>query len=290
MPSASIYSPYAIARQPLQNGALTLEKWRVPTGEVAAPPNNQHMLLFRLNDTNRRHFSRLEGQEFDGVWAQGSFGLVPAGVPIFCAWDYTSEAVVLFIDPMFMRRIALETDLLRPEQVELKSTHPTYDPVIERISKLLEQELITQNRDSPAIGNALYLESLTTALGIHLLRHYGAFQPKIIADTSGLSSSKLRQAIAYIHDHLDQDISLTAIATHLNMSPYHFSRWFKQSMGTPPYQYVIQQRIERAKGLLQRKDLSLANIALQCGFNSQSHLIRHFKQQIGVTPKQYRDL
>lgn len=286
---SEIYTPYEITRNSLQNDTLSLERWLVSPGEVDIPPRNQHMLVFQLNNTNRRHLIQLGGQEFDGVWQQSSFSLVPANVPLFCSWDYTIEKLVLLIDPMFIRRMALETDLLNPERVELKPIYPRYDAQIESIAKLFEQEL-ANNTESPVIGTSLYLDSLTTVLGIHLLRNYGVFQPKIITDTQGLPSSKLRQAIAYIQDHLEQDISLSAIAKYLDMSQYHFSRWFKQSMGVPPYEYVIQQRIERAKVLLQNKELSMADIALGCGFNSQSHLIRHFKKQVGITPKRYREL
>ncbi len=79
------------------------------------------------------------------------------------------------------------------------------------------------------------------------------------------------------------------MATQLGMSQYYFCRLFRQSMGLPPYRYVIQQRIERAKQLLRsERQRAIADIALDCGFSSQSHLARHFRQMTGVTPKAYR--
>ena len=287
---SEIYAPYAIARQTLQNGALTLERWATAPGALDAPPCSQHVLLFRLNDTNPRHSSRLAGKRYEGAWPKNAFGLVPVGVPIVCSWESPKEALALFIEPAFVKRIALETDLLDPDRVELQPLHPHYDAEIESIAKLLALEIPTGDPGNSPLGSALYLDSLTNVLGVHLLRRYCTFEPKTVADARGLSGSKLRQAIAYIHDNLDREISLGAIATHLGMSPYHFSRWFKQSMGVPPYRYALQQRIERAKVLLQHAKLSLADVALQCGFNSQSHLIHHFKKQTGMTPKQYREL
>ncbi|MGF1521631.1 MAG: helix-turn-helix domain-containing protein [Leptolyngbyaceae cyanobacterium] len=287
---SNIHTPYAITRQSLQNGALSLERWRVPPGHLTSPSWNHHTLMLQLSKTNRRHFIQLEGQEYAEVWPHGSFGLVPANSSLACSWEYTSEKLGVLIAPEFMQRLALETELLNPEHVELQPIRPHHDPAIESIVKLLDRELAAPNTGDFLIGSSLYLDSLTTALGIHLLRHYSAFELHTTTDINRLSSSKLRQAIAYIHDHLEQNISLQAIATYLGMSQYHFARWFKRSMGVPPYQYVIQRRIERAKGLLKNKNLNLADIALQCGFNSQGHLIRHFKKQVGMTPKQYREL
>ena len=71
------------------------------------------------------------------------------------------------------------------------------------------------------------------------------------------------------------------------MSPNYFARLFKQTTGITPHQYVIRCRIERAKELIQRGNLPLIEIATQVGFLDQSHLNRHFKRLVGVTPKTY---
>ena len=89
----------------------------------------------------------------------------------------------------------------------------------------------------------------------------------------------------YISDRLDRELSLNELAAIAQLSPYHFSRAFKQSTGISPHQYVIQQRIERAKQLVLQGKMSLADIAIACGFSHQSHLNRHFKRITGVTPK-----
>ncbi|MEP0914499.1 helix-turn-helix transcriptional regulator [Leptolyngbya sp. GB1-A1] len=59
-------------------------------------------------------------------------------------------------------------------------------------------------------------------------------------------------------------------------------------MGIPPHQYVIQQRVEKAKLMLKKMDIAIADIALQVGFSSQSHLTQHFKRSTRMTPKQIR--
>jgi AraC family transcriptional regulator len=87
---------------------------------------------------------------------------------------------------------------------------------------------------------------------------------------------------------IDRNIKLSDLAALLDMSQFHFSHMFKQSIGTSPYQYLIQQRIERAKQLLKQTNRSIMDIALECGFNSHSHLGQQFRQLTGITPKSYR--
>ena len=120
---------------------------------------------------------------------------------------------------------------------------------------------------------------------VHLLRRYTG-TTILERPTEGLPQYKLRQVLDYIHAHLEQDLSVEAIATLLKMSPYYFSRLFKQSTGLSPYQYIIQGRVERAKQLL-HQGLAIADIAYSVGFTSQSHLNRHFKRLVGVTPKAF---
>ena len=104
----------------------------------------------------------------------------------------------------------------------------------------------------------------------------------------GLPSRQLQQVLDYIDAHLDQEIKLADLAQLPDMSQFHFSRLFKQSLGLSPYQYLLQQRVERAKQLLKNTDRLIIDIALDCGFNSHSHLSKQFKQLTGMTPKAYR--
>ena len=146
---------------------------------------------------------------------------------------------------------------------------------------MLRSEL---HRGNSGMGQ-LYIESLTNALTVNLLRDYGGkLNPTY---DGGLNSSQLSRVTDYINDCLTQTIKVQDMAKLLGISRFHFSRLFKQTIGMSPHQYVMQQRIELAKQLL-KQDLAIADIALECGFNSHSHLGKYFRAMTGMIPKAYR--
>jgi len=87
-----------------------------------------------------------------------------------------------------------------------------------------------------------------------------------------------------------EDLRMDALAEVAGMSKYHFSRLFKDAVGVPPYRYVVQQRVEAARGLLLRTDLSVTQIALRAGFSSQSHLSTAFREHAGASPGELREM
>ena len=143
------------------------------------------------------------------------------------------------------------------------------------------------DRGSDGIGQ-LYIESLANALTINLLRNYSGTKPQVALYEGGLSDRALVRVTEYINEHVTQSIKLQDLAAYVGITQFHFSRLFKQSTGMSPHQYVMQQRIERAKQLLKKADMSIADIALNCGFSSQSHLGKYFRAMTGMTPRKYR--
>lgn len=93
--------------------------------------------------------------------------------------------------------------------------------------------------------------------------------------------------LEYIHTHFNQNLSLAELAALAQMSPNYFVTQFKKTIGLTPHQYVIHQRIECAKELLVKNKMAIAEVAYELGFSHQSHFTRHFKHQVGVTPKQF---
>ena len=92
----------------------------------------------------------------------------------------------------------------------------------------------------------------------------------------------------YIEASLEEGLTLAEFSAVAHMSPFHFSGLFKASTGLSPHRYVVDRRVERAKSLLQKTGLPLHEVARLAGFTDQSHLAKHFRRQLGVTPRRFR--
>ncbi|MEQ1867327.1 MAG: AraC family transcriptional regulator [Micropepsaceae bacterium] len=104
----------------------------------------------------------------------------------------------------------------------------------------------------------------------------------------GLSQRELRRVTDYVQEHLAEDPALGTLAQLVGLSPKHFSRVFRRSTGIGPNHWLVKQRVARARELLADKTLSIAQIALACGFADQSHLTVTFRRVTGTTPGRFR--
>ena len=136
-------------------------------------------------------------------------------------------------------------------------------------------------------GGKPYAEQLGGAVAARLARNYGAHGGGL-PRPGGLPAGKLRSVIRYIHAHLEDELLLPALADLLRMNVHSFLRSFRRSTGLPPHQYVMRQRIARAKALLDQTSLSLAEVALRSGFANQSNFTTAFRRIARLTPGAYR--
>ncbi|HKQ98661.1 MAG TPA: AraC family transcriptional regulator [Candidatus Polarisedimenticolia bacterium] len=97
----------------------------------------------------------------------------------------------------------------------------------------------------------------------------------------------VRRAREYLHDHRDEPIGLADLSRVASLSPYHLHRAFRRATGLPPHAYLVRLRVNRARDLL-RRGVAPAEVAHAAGFADQSHLTRHFRRLVGVTPARFR--
>jgi len=208
----------------------------------------------------------------------GGMTLVPMQHEHWGAWNQLHEGFAIALKPKLLTRNSAE--LLAVDHVELLPQKPLYDPLILQIGLALKADL-----ESHRPGGRLYAETMATALAVHILRNYSAHSHHSVRYVGALSATQLKRVTDYINEHLDQELSLQELAAIAQLSAYHFCRSFKRSTGLTPHQYVIRQRVERAKLLLKDGKMGISEVAIACGFTHQSHLNRHFKRLTGMTPK-----
>jgi AraC family transcriptional regulator len=92
----------------------------------------------------------------------------------------------------------------------------------------------------------------------------------------------------HIETNLETSVEIADLAAIAKLSPCHFARAFKLSVGTTPHEYLVDRRLEKAQELLAATDLPLAEIALATGFSDQSHFARRFRDHLGTTPSAFR--
>jgi AraC family transcriptional regulator len=262
--------------------AIHVQQHCQPAWETPECANTAHIVIVGLSSDlvqTERWFDGSRQQERIG--GRTNIAIVPAMVPHRSSWNQEASFSLLFLEPDRLTKIAYES--VTTERVELIPHYVMQDTLIDRIGQVLTAEL-TEDR----FGSQLLVDSLTTALSIHLLRHYSDWHKPLRDYQGGMPKRKLKQAIAYIHDHLADDLTITAISDELEMSQYYFSRLFKQSMGVSPYRYVVEQRIEAAKQMLKKTPLPISMIADRVGFANQNQLTIQFRNLTGTTPSNYR--
>jgi transcriptional regulator GlxA family with amidase domain len=104
----------------------------------------------------------------------------------------------------------------------------------------------------------------------------------------GLAPVALKRVLAYVEGHLAERVSIEQLAAVAGLSVFHFARAFKQSEGRTPHEHLVERRVAHAHRLLKETDTPLPEIALASGFADQSHLARHFKKRLGMSPRTFR--
>ncbi len=263
---------------------IVVEQFQHPLGEGRTYYSDEHAICLSLAPRPVHCLQIKGGKTHTSLYGKGDISVTPAKMPFFTRWDSEDRYLQIRITSQFIQTVGRETIDINSDRLELISEFRTRDRQLEVIGMMLLAELKQEN-----LGGRLYVESLANILAVHLIRQYATTQPQQIPIyEGGLPQRQLVQVLEYINEHLSQDIKLADLAAMLGMSQFHFSHLFKQSIGTPPYQYLLQQRVERAKQLLKQSDAQVVDIALECGFNSHSHLSKQFRQLVGMTPTAYR--
>jgi AraC family transcriptional regulator len=216
----------------------------------------------------------LEGLEVQ----PGEAAVVPAGRELRVMARTLTPIVMMWLDEAFIQQEAGGKQQTRVRFVE---EFAAQDPYLHRLASVMKAG--QRAGEAQAAG---YMRGIAPELAIYLATAYGRIANQSVSH--GLSPRRLERALLVIEERLCDSLLVDELAREVNMSPFHFSRMFKSSMGQSPHFYITLRRVERAKEMLAGSDLSLAKVSEALGYATQAHFTGVFRTHAGTTPRAYR--
>lgn len=228
-----------------------------------------------------------KGQTQDVLAQPGICWIVPTGTEERrIELKGSMESLHLYLPPTLIERSALADYNIDPVKAELAYAGGLPDPMLLQIGSAF-RSLLGRGMQST---DRLFVDGLQTALAAHLLGHYAVDRWKPPSKAPSLDPKRLKRVLDFIEARIAADISLDDLAAEACLSPFHFSRLFRDATGQTPHRYVTERRVQAARDKLALDHSSLVEIALDTGFGSQANFIRVFRKVTGLTPGQYREL
>src|SRR5499425_3091749 len=164
--------------------------------------------------------------------------------------------------------------------------HPQWKMTDARLSSLLAA--VNSERVAGFPSGRLFLDSVEQALAAALVNGYAVRHQPVRAFRGGLSPARLRRVKELVHAKMEDELRLHELAQSVGLSTAHFSEMFRKSTGETPHQFVLRLRVDRAKEMLRSAESRVLDVAIACGFKTQQHFARVFRQLCGATPTEYR--
>jgi AraC family transcriptional regulator len=163
-----------------------------------------------------------------------------------------------------------------------------------RVGKLVDARVgalaatVNAERIAGFPSGRLFLDSVEQALAVALVNGYAVRDRSVQTHRGGLGSARLRRIKEFVDAKIEDELTLCEMAQAVELSTAYFSRMFRKSTGETPHQFLLRQRLERAKLMLRSADGRVMDVAVACGFKSQQHFAQVFRHVCGVSPTEYR--
>ena len=260
---------------------VKLRSYRYTNLDRDVPPLSDYLIVvYRQGQTEMQR--KIESWQQDVV-APGDVSLLTRATTSHWLWQRDIDVVHVYLKQDLVERVSAEAYDRDVRGVELRDVLRVNDPVVQSIGVALADEVASDH-----LAGRLYADALATQLSVHLVRRYANVSFREPSVDEGLSPARARRVRDYIEAHIAEKPSLAELAAVVGASEYHFLRQFRRRFGRTPHAYVIERRVDLARRLLRRNDLSLAEIAAMSGFADQSHMTRLFQRVLGTTPAALR--
>lgn len=276
-PEAQISSVEQIGQK--ASDLLMLDFFESEPGEMPYQSYDQHHILLNLRTEPHRVENWRDGEHRDFTYHQNEIIVTPAGVKSGWKWHAKSKVIVITLEPEKLEKFAqAELGILLTNE-QLKNIPQFIDADITQAGIMLMQAL------NSGVGSAVMFESFARIFLVKLIQKYGLERTEELAFTQSFTAKHYKRVLDYVAENFSQNIVLEDMAREAGLSPFHFARLFKQTIGDSPYQFVMSYRVEQAKDMLGKTDLALIEIAQCCGFSDQAHFSRVFKNILAKPQK-----
>ena len=226
------------------------------------------------------------GERSERRWTgPGMVTMTPAGEPLHREIRGVPEVALLLLAPELLRETAQEFDGRHPDEATIVPCFAEPDREADRLVRLLLAEA-----ESPGPATSLVADTLARALAVQLLRFHSDAALRVAAPPVTIAAPHLRRVIELMQSSLDEELTLEQLAAAGGLSQSHFSRAFNRATGQPPHRYLVSLRIERARVLLEKTELTITEVGMRCGFGQPSHFATAFRKASGLSPRAWREL
>jgi AraC family transcriptional regulator len=254
-----------------------IQRYQTYVGEHLKESNDRHFIM-QLCEVGWAERRAATGSWVRSLMQRGSLTIVPSG-PVPEARLLNSPSIIICaLEKDFTRKVALEIN----GQPANDTVFPIRDTQIEGLVELMINDF-EAFRPCP-----LYSETLEHALAMRFLLYGRSSRDTLNSSVEPLPARILSRIRDRIEVELHKKLSLASLAKESGYSRAHFLRMFRAATGLTPHQYVLERRLGAAQQLLRQSRMSLADIALKCGFSSQTHMNDTFRKRLGTTPLEYR--
>jgi AraC family transcriptional regulator len=168
-------------------------------------------------------------------------------------------------------------------RIELRLERELVDPRLRALATAVEVE-----RTAGFPSGRLFLDSIEQALARALVVGYAVRDYSVRVYRGGLSPARLRKIKELVQEKMEEDLSLQEMASTVGLSAAHFSQVFRNTTGQTPHQCLLWYRVQRAKEMLSSAEMRILDVAIACGFKTQQHFARVFREMCGASPTEYR--
>jgi AraC family transcriptional regulator len=258
--------------------AVTEPPWEATYGSV-----RHHFLVVQRNGPVRLSLKVGDRSATKRV-AAGDCTLCPGGEGFTVQIADTVDNAHIYLRDEMIEQVIAERGARTTGSLKLEPFFGLHEPLIEQLALACVAAV-----KGPSPSNSLYIDHLAWALAAHLVEmSAGGWDSRLSGRLPGLTDRQFRRVEEYMHNLLDRAIAVDDLAAAAGLSPVYFARQFKLRIGSTPHRYLRSIRIARAKQLLLDDRISIAEIALLCGFCHQEHMTKVFRIEFGTTPSAFR--